>query len=60
MMPKQKIIKWICYAVAVIAVIIAIISYFGAADISATDNKELSSAVGTDNIIFPASMASLK
>ena len=56
----MKNIKWICLAAALVILAIAMISYFGAADVSATDSKELSSAVGTDNIIFPAPMASLK
>jgi hypothetical protein len=57
-MPKQKMIRWICYAVALIGFIIVIVSLFGPADISAADSKELSSAVGTDKILSPASMAS--
>ena len=56
----MKNIKWICLAAALVIIAVAMISYFGAADVSATDSKELSSAVGTDNIIFPAPMASLK
>ena len=56
----MKNIKWICFAVALVGIAIAMITYFGAADVSATDSKELSSAVGTDNIIFPAFTASLK
>lgn len=56
----MKNIKWICLAAALVMIAVAMISYFGAADVSATDSKELSSAVGTDNIIFHAPMASLK
>jgi len=56
----MKNIKWICFAVVLVGIAIAMITYFGAADVSATDSKELSSAVGTDNIIFPAFTASLK
>ena len=56
----MKNIKWICLAVALVIIAGAMISYFSAADVSATDSKELSSAVGTDKIISPASMASLK
>ena len=56
----MKNIKWVCLAVALVLIAVAMISYFGAADVSATDSKELSSAVGTDKIISPASMASLK
>ena len=37
MMPKQKMIRWICYAVALIGFIIVIVSLFGPADISAAD-----------------------
>ena len=59
-MQTQKMIRWICYAVALIGFIIVIVSLFGPADISAADSKELSSAVGTDKIISPASMVSLK
>ena len=54
----MKNIKWICLAAALVIIAVSMISYFGAADVSATDSKELSSAVGTDNIIFPAPMAS--
>ena len=56
----MKNIKWICLAVALVIIAGAMISYFGAADVSATDSKELSSAVGTDKIISPAPVASLK
>jgi len=56
----MKNIKWICLAAALVILAIAMISYFGAADVSATDSKELSSAVGTDKIISPAPVASLK
>ena len=56
----MKNIKWICLAVALVGIAIAMIIYFGAADVSATDSKELSSAVGTDKIISPAPVASLK
>ena len=54
----MKNIKWICLAVALVIIAGAIISYFSAADVSATDSKELSSAVGTDKILSPASMVS--
>jgi hypothetical protein len=54
----MKYIKWICLAVALVLIAVAMISYFGAADVSATDSKELSSAVGTDKILSPASMVS--
>jgi len=56
----MKNIKWICLALALVGIAIAMITYFGAADVSATDSKELSSAVGTDKIISPAPVASLK
>lgn len=56
----MKNIKWICLAVALVGIAIAMIIYFGAADVSATDSKELSSAVGTDKIISPAPVVSLK
>tara|TARA_R100001377_G_scaffold323_1_gene328 strand:+ start:196 stop:372 length:177 start_codon:yes stop_codon:yes gene_type:complete len=57
-MSKQKIIRWICYAVALIGFVIVIVSLFGPADMSAADSKELSNAMDTGKILSPALVAS--